>query len=179
MEDSQPALWIIVATGVAIGLLASLIAHGLLQVPRLRIKIRHVAGADRAGVTQLTSYVSVTNLRGRPVQIDQVMILNRRPRGGPGMGRPKGWTFPQHLTEGQNVKFTFDRDQFPNAVPVIIDSADRIWPRRRWLRVKRRAFAAGGLIGWPWQRNGPTQKQLDRLAERVEEIHRRRSKPPR
>jgi hypothetical protein len=81
------------------------------------------------------------------------------------MHRPRGWTFPQTLTEGQTLTCTFDREDFPDARAVAIDSADRIWPRRRWFRVKRRALAAGRFIGWPWQRNGPTERQIDRALE--------------
>ena len=76
------------------------------------------------------------------------------------------------------MRFSFERADFPKAIAVAIDSADRVWPRRRWFRVKRRALSAGGLVGWPWQRNPPTRRQMDQLEERIEEARRRRSTPP-
>ena len=90
----------------------------------------------------------------------------RRPKGGPGLSRPKDWTFPM-LSEGEAARFTFDRNDYPNALAVALDSAERVWPRRRWLRVKRRALQAGIVIGWPWQRNGPTDRQIARAMKRL------------
>jgi len=180
MEDASPALWLVITTAAASGLLASLVGHALLGLPLVKVKVRHDARVDRAGNASVLSYVAVTNVRGRPVLIDAVFILKRRPKGGPGLSRPGGWEFPVSLSEGEAVKCTFEREDYPSAVAVAIDSVGRIWPRRRWLRVKRRALWAGGLVGWPWQRNGPTDEQIERLLQRTRELADRRppSTPP-
>jgi hypothetical protein len=146
----------------------------LLGLPLVKVKTRHDLHIDANG-SRVDSYVIVTNVRGRPVKINEVFILERRPKGGPGMSRPKDWTLPHTLLESQAVKFTFLREQYPNAIAIAIDSADRVWPRRRWFRVKRRAWSAGRLVGWPWQRNGPTDQQIARAVRRAEEARRRRS----
>ena len=166
MQGDAPALWLVVATGAASGLLASIVGYALLGLPFVRVKVCHSLRIDASGA-RVESYIAVTNIRGRPVRIEDVWILRRRPKGGPGMNRPKDWKFPVSLSEGEMVRCTFDRADYPNAVAVAMDSADRIWPRRRWLRVKRRALRAGGLVGWPWQRNGPTERQIERAAERT------------
>jgi hypothetical protein len=167
LQVTAPALWLVVATGAAAGLLSSIVGYVLLGLPLVKVKTRHQLHIDADGA-RVESYVAVTNTRGRPVKIDYVWILKRRAKGGPAMSRPKGWTFPHTLSEGQAVMFTFDRNDYPSAVAVAIDSADRVWPRRRWLRVKRRALSGGGLVGWPWQRNGPTDRQIARAIRRSE-----------
>jgi hypothetical protein len=166
LQDSAPALWLVVATGAAAGLLSSIVGYALLGLPLVKVKTRHDLRIDANG-PRVESYVVVTNTRGRPVKIDEVFIFKRRAKGGPTMSRPKGWTFPHTLSEGQSVKFTFLREDFPNAIAIAIDSADRVWPRRRWLRVKRLRLWAGGLVGWPWQRNGPTDRQIARVVRRL------------
>jgi hypothetical protein len=173
VQDAAPALWLVVATGAAAGLLSSMVGYVLLGLPLVKVRTRHELHIDAEGA-RVESLVVVTNVRGRPVKIDQVFILKRRAMGGPGMSRPKGWSFPETLSEGQSLKCTFDREDYPSAVAVAIDSADRVWPRRRWLRVKRRALWAGGLVGWPWQRNGPTDRQIARAVRRAREVVRRR-----
>ena len=180
MDGSAPALWLVITSAAASGLLASIVGHALLELPRVRVKVRHDARVDRAGQVSVLSYVTITNVRGRPVRIEAVFILKRHPKGGPGLSRPGGWEFPVSLSEGEDVKFTFERKDYPSAVAVVIDSVGRIWPRRRWLRVKRRALWAGGLVGWPWQRNGPTDEQIKRLLQRTQELADRRppSTPP-
>ena len=166
MEVNTPALWLVIVTGAASGLLASIVGYALLGLPFVRVRVRHPLRIDASGA-RVESYVAVTNIRGRPVRIENVWILVRRPRGGPGMDRPRGWQFPVSLAEGEMVKCTFDRRQYRSAIVVAFDSADRIWPRRRWFRVKIRALSAGGLVGWPWQRNGPTDRQMERAVERT------------
>jgi hypothetical protein len=167
LQDTAPALWLVVVTGAAAGLLSGIVGYVLLGLPLVKVKTRHELHIDADG-PRVESYVVVTNTRGRPVQIDHVWILKRRAKGGPAMSRLKDWTFPHTLSEGQAIKFTFDREDHPSAVAVAIDSADRVWPRRRWLRVKRRALWAGGLVGWPWQRNGPSDRQIARAVRRSE-----------
>lgn len=158
-------LWAIIATGALTGLLSSIVGYALLGLPLVKVKVRHDLHIDADG-TRVESYVKVANIRGRPVRIETVMILKRHTKGRPSMGRPRGWEFPQELSEGQAVSFTFDRRDFANAVAVAIDSADRVWPRRRSFRVRRRSLWAAGMIGWPWQRNGPTDRQIARAVER-------------
>jgi hypothetical protein len=175
MQDSAPALWLVIVTGAATGLLASIVGYALLGLPLVKVRTRHDLHVDDNG-PRVESYVVVANVRGRPVKIDHVWIVNRRPKGGePGMGRPKDWEFPHLLSEGQAVRFPFDRAEFPRALAVAIDSADRIWPRRRWLRVKRRALQGGPYVGWPWQRNGPTERQIERTVQRIERLKRERA----
>jgi hypothetical protein len=118
----------------------------------------------RAG--RVESYVNVANVRGRPVTVEQVLLLKWSAKGRPPMSRPRGWTFGVRLEEGESVRFTFDREDFPNARAVVFDSADRVWPRRRWFRVRGYGLRAGSMIGWPWQRNGPTERQIRRAVER-------------
>jgi hypothetical protein len=167
MQESAPALWLVIVTGAASGLIASIVTYGLLGRPALKVKARHALHIDANG-SRVDSRVVVTNARGRPVKVEHVWLLKRRPQGGPGMERPRGWTFrPGALSEGQSVEFTFDRADFPNALPVAIDSVGRIWPRRRWVRVKRRALQGGPVVGWPWQRNGPSDRQIDRAMDRL------------
>lgn len=170
MQENLPSLWLVIGIGAASGLLSSIVGYVLLGLPQVRVKVRHDLHIDTTGTPRVESYVAVTNVRGRPVRIDHVWILKRHAEGGPAMNRPTGWEFPVSLAEGEVVKCTFDREDYPNAVAVVIDSADRIWPRRRWLRVKRRALWAGGLVGWPWQRNGPTNRQIERAVERTKPI---------
>jgi hypothetical protein len=165
MTGSYP-IWLVIMTGALTGLLSSLVIHVLLGLPRVKVKTRHELRIDPSG-PRVESYIAVANVRGRPVRIDHVWIFKRRAKGGPGMGRPKGWDFPHRLAEGEGVKFTFDRNEFPGAVAVAIDSAGRVWPRRRTLRVRRRALWAAGMIGWPWQRNGPTDRQIARAVRRL------------
>lgn len=121
MPDAAPDLWLVITTAAASGLLASLIGHALLALPLVRVKVRHELHIDSV----------VANIRGRDVTIEHAYILKRRHGRGPGMGRPKGWTFPHSLSEGQVVRFTFDRRELPNAVAVAMDTAERVWPRRR------------------------------------------------
>lgn len=165
MDEAALALWVIIATGALTGLLSSIVGYALLGLPLVKVKVRHDLHIDADGA-RVESYVKVANIRGRPVRIETVMILKRHTKGRPSMGRPRGWEFPQELSEGQAVSFTFDRRDFANAVAVAIDSADRVWPRRRSFRVRRRALWAAGMIGWPWQRNGPTDRQIARAVER-------------
>jgi hypothetical protein len=172
VTNDAPALWLVVTTGAASGLLASIVGYAMLGLPLLKVKTRHDLRIEANG-SRVESYVVVTNVRGRPVKIEEVFFLKRRAQGGPSLYRPKGWTFPPALSEGETVKFTFLREDFPNAVAVVIDTAGRVWPRRRWLRVKRRRYAAVGLVGWPWQRNGPTDQQIDRAVQRANEAIRR------
>jgi len=80
-------------------------------------------------VARVQSFVTVANVRGRPVKIEQVAILKPNT-----MSHPRGWEFGQDLAEGQRATFTFDRDEYPNAVPVAMDTVGRVWPRRREFR---------------------------------------------
>jgi hypothetical protein len=164
-NESAPALWLIVATGAATGLLSSIVGYVLLGLPFVKVRVRHDLRIDDDGA-RVESYIKVANVRGRPVTIDEVFILRRHAKGRPPMSRPGGWTFGVRLAEGESVKFTFDRKDYPNAVAVMFDSAGRIWPRRRWLRVRGNSLRAGGMVGWPWQRNGPTERQIRRAVER-------------
>jgi hypothetical protein len=164
--DDAAALWLVVTTGAASGLLSSLVGYALLGLPLVKIKTRHDLHVNNKGA-RVESYVLVVNTRGRPVRIEHVWIRRRRTRGRPRMSRPKGWILPQTLLEGEVVKFTFDRDEYPNAVAIAIDSAERVWPRRRSFWVRRQALSAGSLVGWPWQRNGPTSRQIERALKRL------------
>jgi hypothetical protein len=76
------------------------------------------------------------------------------------------------LSEGQSVKFPFDREEYPNAVPIMIDTAERVWPRRRWFRVRRRAMGYSGLRAFFPHRNGPTDRQIERVirAQKQQEV---------
>ena len=80
------------------------------------------------------------------------------------------------LGEGTVIRLTFDRAEYPNAVPVAIDSAGRVWPRRRCWRVRRRVMlgaGAAGVLGVWWRRNGPSERQLARLRRRLSSPERR------
>jgi hypothetical protein len=166
MQEQAPALWLVITTGAVSGLLASIVGYVLLGLPLVKVKVRHDLRVDATGA-RVDSCVVVANVRGRPVKIDHVWIVKRHPGRGPGMSRPKGWTFPHMLPEGESVRFTFDRDEYPRALAVALDSAERVWPRRRWFRVKRRALMAGSMVGWPWQRNGPTDRQVRKALGRT------------
>jgi len=72
-------------------------------------------------VARVQSFVTVANVRGRPVKIEQVAILKPNT-----MSHPRGWEFGQDLAEGQRATFTFDRDEYPNAVPVAMDTVGRV-----------------------------------------------------
>lgn len=159
---NTPVLWVVVATGAAAGLLSSIVGYALLGLPLVKVQARHELHIDANGA-RVESYVTVANVRGRPVKVEQVLVILRRKHM---MERPRGWEFGQELAEGQAVVFTFDRDQLPNALPVMMDSAGRVWPRRRWFRVRGRALRAGGMVGFPWQRNGPTRRQIERALRR-------------
>jgi hypothetical protein len=172
VANAAPALWLVIATGAAVGLLSSIIGYALLGVPLVRVKTFHDLHVDEKG-PRVDSYVVVTNTRGRPVKIDEVFFLKGWANGGPRVTRPVGWTMVgRPITEGETIKYTFKREEFPNAVAVAIDSAGRIWPRRRWIRVQIRRWYAAGVAGWPWQRNGPTDRQIARAVRRGEVMRR-------
>jgi hypothetical protein len=168
MKDAAPALWLVIATAAASGLLASIVGHALLGLPLVKVKVRHDLHIDETG-PRVDSYAVVTNVRGRAVTIEEVLLLRRDFSSHIGAGRPAGWAFPVGLSEGEILKRTFDRTSDPNAMAFAMDSAGHIWPRRRWLRVKWRALIGVGMIGWPWQRNGPTNQQIARAVERTKE----------
>lgn len=135
-----------VLTGGLAGLLASVVGQILLgDRPWLQVKAFHDVQFDReSGEVAVRSYVRVANVRGRPVRIEHVAILQ------PGkMSTPRGWPegLPTTLSEGTVIRPTFDRTEYPNAVPVAIDSAGRVWPRRRWWRARRRAMLGAGPAG--------------------------------
>lgn len=113
------------------------------------------------------SYVKIANVRGRPLRIEHVAIL---PAGED--VHPSAWLegLPKTLDEGMVTRFTFDRTEYPSAVPVAIDSAGRVWPRRRWWWVRRLAMlgeGAAGVLGVWWRRNGPSERQLAMLRRRL------------
>jgi hypothetical protein len=166
-QSAAPAIWIAILTGAVTGLLSSMLGYVILSRPFVRVRVRddlHITGDD----VRVDSYVAVTNVRGRPVTIEAVFFLVSTRNVGAGMRRPRDWEgqFHKSLSEGQQEKFSFDRTQYPKSVPVVFDSADRIWPRRRWIRVKRRRLWSSGSIGWPWQRGGPTPRQIERAVKR-------------
>jgi hypothetical protein len=163
MEDQAPALWLVIVTGAAAGLLSSIVGYALLGLPLVKVKALHHVHVDERG-PHVESYVKVANVRGRPVGIEQVLIFKRHTTS-----RPRGWTFGMELSEGQSVMFTFDREEYPNALPVMIDSAGRVWPRRRWFRVRRRAMMYSGLRAFFPQRNGPTDRQIERAMRASQE----------
>lgn len=167
MEETAPALWLVVATGAATALLSTIAAYALLSLPLVRVKVRHDLRINEGGA-RVESYMRVANVRGRPVTLQEAFILRRSGKGRPPMRRPKSWTFPVRLEEGESVRFTFKREEFPKAkgMAIVIDTADRVWPRRRRLQVRGYALLAGGMIGWPWQRDGPTDEQVRRAVER-------------
>lgn len=162
MDADATPLWLAVSAGATAGLLSSIIGYVVLGLPLMKVNVRHELHFS-AGSAQVKSYVLATNVRGRPVKVEQVLLIVKGKRA---MQRPKGWEFGQELAEGQAVTFTFQREDFPSALPVMFDSAGRVWPRRRWFRVRRRALMAGPMVGFPWQRNGPTQRQIDRFLKR-------------
>jgi hypothetical protein len=166
MGDASPALWLVIVTGAASGLLASIVGYALLGLPWVRVKVRHNMLIDAAG-PRVESYAAVTNLRGRPVTVDEVLLLRRDFSHHIGSGRPAEWNFPVRLSEGEVLKCPFDRGAYPNAMAWAVDSAGRIWPRRRWLCVQWRWLLGVGMIGWPWQRNGPSDRQIARADERT------------
>jgi hypothetical protein len=157
MEDQSPTLWLVIVTGAAAGLLSSIVGYALLGLPLVKVKTQHHVHVDDDGEPHVRSYVKVANVRGRPVGIEQVLIFKRHTTS-----RPLGWTFGMELSEGQSVKFAFDREEYPNAVPIMIDSAGRVWPRRRWFRVRRRAMGYSGLRAFFPHRNGPSDRQIER-----------------
>jgi hypothetical protein len=119
MQEQAPALWLVITTGAVSGLLASIVGYVLLGLPLVKVKVRHDLRVDATGA-RVDSCVVVANVRGRPVKIDHVWIVKRHPGRGPGMSRPKGWTFPHMLPEGESVRFTFDRDEYPRALAVAL-----------------------------------------------------------
>jgi hypothetical protein len=163
--NDETALWLFIVTGVATAVVASVLGYMLLGLPFVRLKVRHVLRIDESG-PRVESYVNVANVRGRPVRVQEVFLFQPHGKGRPPLGRPRGWEFGMRLEEGDAVQFTFERERFPNAKAVVIDSADRVWPRRRWFRVRGYGLRAGRMIGWPWQRNGPTDEQMRRAVER-------------
>lgn len=133
-SSNDPALLLSVLAGAVSGLLASIVGHVLLGVPKVKVRIRdelHI-GPD-PGTKRRRSYIKVTNVRGRLVTVDRAFFLVPGRYWHPGPAQhPKGWLtdLPVSLGEGQSVLFTFDRGQYPRVRPVVIDSADRGWPRR-------------------------------------------------
>jgi hypothetical protein len=156
MEDQAPTLWLVIVTGAAAGLLSSILGYVLLGLPLVKVKTQHQVHVDDRG-PHVESNVKVANVRGRPVGIEQVLIFKRHT-----MTRPLGWTFGMELSEGQSVLFTFDRDEYPNALAVMIDSAGRVSPRRRWFRVRRRALKVQRI-----PRFVPATERSDRPADRA------------
>jgi hypothetical protein len=163
-EQVAPALWLVVATGAAAGLLSSIVGYVLLGLPLVKVKARHDLHVDDEGQPHVQSFVKVANVRGRPVRIEQVAILTPQ-----AMGQPRGWTFGMDLSEGHAALFMFERKEYPNAVPVMMDSAGGVWPRRRWLRVRRRALRYAGIRAFLPLRGGPTKRQIDKAVRTHQE----------
>lgn len=156
-------IWLSILAGGLSGLLASVVGHVLLSVPRIKVKTYHDTRLDPVtGEATIMSYVKATNLRGRPVHVEGATILTRG-----SMSQPKSWTFDFDLAEGASVRFTFDRAEYPNAKGVVMDTAGRVWPRRRWFAVRRRATMQTGWFAWR-SRNGPTDRQLRRARRRFD-----------
>jgi len=80
LNETAPALWLVVATGVVTGLLSRIVGDVVLGLPFVRVRVRHELHVDDSG-PRVESYVRVANIRGRPVTIDAVFILGRRGKG--------------------------------------------------------------------------------------------------
>jgi hypothetical protein len=63
LQETAPALWLVVATGAAAGLLSSIVGYVLLGLPLVKVKTRHELHIDANG-PRVDSYVVVTNTRG-------------------------------------------------------------------------------------------------------------------
>jgi hypothetical protein len=162
----DPSIWIGALAGATTGLLASIIGHLLLDVPKVKVRVRDDLHGDRqAGVLTISSYVEVTNVRGRPVTIEGAGFLIRG-----AMRTPRGWPedLPHRLEEGGRIMFTFDRADFPKTIPVVMDTVRRVWPRRRRWRVRWRALRSIGLRGFVSGRRAPTERRLDRTRRRMD-----------
>jgi hypothetical protein len=155
-------LWIGVLGGSIAGLVTAIGAHAILAGPLVRVKVRDDATWDAStGSWHVFSHVRVSNVRGRPVIVEGVAFLV------PGDIRSLGsWAdlLPARLDEGETVILPFDR-QDPAAprktVPVVRDSALRIWPRRRSIGIRLRAVQTSGVMGaFLGGRRGPSSRSL-------------------
>ena len=161
------SVWIAALAGATAGLLASIIGHLLLDVPKVKVRIRDdFHGDPETGTLMVSSYIEVTNIRGRPVTIEGAGFLIPG-----GMRSPRGWleNLPARLEEGRRVMFTFDRSDYPMPlVPVAMDTVRRVWPRRRRWRVRWRALRGTGLRGFISGRRGPSRWRIERARRRME-----------
>jgi hypothetical protein len=64
LNETAPALWLVVATGVVTGLLSSIVGYVLLGLPYVKVRVRHELHIDDNGA-RVESYVRVANVRGR------------------------------------------------------------------------------------------------------------------
>jgi hypothetical protein len=170
VQDSahvSASVWIAALAGATAGLLASIVGHLLLDVPKVKVRVRDdLHGDPETGTLTVSSYVEVTNIRGRPVTIEGAGFLIRG-----AMRFPRGWQadLPARLEEGGRVMFTFERSDYPmSLVPVAMDTVRRVWPRRRRWSVRWRALKATGLRGFVSGRKGPTKWRIERVRRRIE-----------
>jgi hypothetical protein len=120
------------------------LGYALLGLRLVKVKAEHRLRIDANGA-RVESGVRIANVRGRPVEVDEVWLILRGQRR---MVRPREWTFDYRLTEGDAVLFRFNRDKLPKALPVVLDSAGRVWRRRRTLRIRFRGLRAGPMLGY-------------------------------
>lgn len=164
--------WIPVLAGAGAGLVTSLAVHALLEMPLLRVKIHDdvkiLVADDPSEDSQMlvTSVLAITNLRGRPVTIGEVLL-----RGDRKNIKPLKWneSLPKRLGEGDSLRIEFDRSHLPEhrVSPFAVDGAQRIWPRRRrpghWVRARLQ-------MGFS-RKNGPSERRLNRLREKAQKKH--------
>jgi hypothetical protein len=80
LHETTPALWLVVAAGGATALLSTIAGYVLLNLPLVRVKVRHDLRIDSDG-QRVESYVRIANVRGRPVTIQEAFILRRSGKG--------------------------------------------------------------------------------------------------
>jgi hypothetical protein len=158
------SVWIAALAGATTGLLASIVGHLLLNLPKVKVRARDdLHGDPETGAITVTSFVEVTNVRGRPVTIEHAAFLI------PGAIRtPRTWTIPpEPLEEGGRIFFPFNRAEYPKAIPVAMDTVRRVWPRRRRWRIRWRALRSVGFRGFVSGRRPPTKWRLARFRRRM------------
>ncbi|HEX9693641.1 MAG TPA: hypothetical protein VGA74_01380 [Actinomycetota bacterium] len=113
-----------VLTGGLAGLLASVVGQILLgDRPWLQVKAFHDVHFDReSGEVAVSSYVKIANVRGRPVRIEHVAILQRgrcpRPAAGPrGFRRP--WAKGRLSDSPSIARSTRTPSPSPSTAPVV------------------------------------------------------------